>query len=1407
MEGIRLRSYQQEMLVESLRKNVIVAMDTGSGKTHVAVSRILAELERTDSNQLVWFLSPSVALALQQAQVLSENLAAYHVRTLTGLDGVDKWTDQKLWDAILLNLDVVVATPAVLLDGLTHGFIKLERISLCVFDEAHRATKGHPMNAILQRFYHPAKQLGQHTPHILGLSASPVVNSKHGNLEKIEANLDARAVTPKQHRSELEKFVNPPQFVTVPYTGSMVADFGSSDRLCCALAQIAKTYDLDSDPYVLELREQDDERSRKQLAKIMCNRKTYCSEQLRALDLRALTLEKELGPSMAHWYVSTCIAKFQESLAFEGTLVLPDLLEKERKHLATIFESLQPLGKSTQVQGVDGTTDLLLSHKAEQLIEILRKIDTSSVRGIVFVEQRAQVTALAHLLSTVQQVAPLYRIGSFVGTSSSTYRKQSVADLTDLKEQQRDLEAFRKGEKNLIIATTVLEEGIDVSACNLVICFEPPKNLVSFVQRRGRARQQDSKYFLFIAEDDPKRNSQKWSDLEASMKAAYMDEARQLAEHLDDDLEISDSTYHVPSTGALLTFENAKSHLYHFCSVGTLQSSQFVDLRPEFETHQDPSTGEWAASVDLPAFVHPSLRYASSSRAWKSESMAIKEAAFEAYIALHKAGLINDNLLPLVKDYGPDPGQQHLNQPSLVEVPQRKSSWRDMWSRHTAGARQWYSSRVSIALDGQIIVQMVLWTPDKMTSMDTFQLFWNPKVTYDVTFHSIDQKTVNMDELLIVRECTGHILRSVHSSRMTGDDDFAMLMTPGEDFSWTWLDSIQGELSATDANAHANDPMEVGLVRVKGQTGHPFFFHGIQASGQADVSAEVVASTFPKRKDFLHPIPQGNLGAMAFTGRQGLRASECTIDKLPAKFALFSAFVPSIMHRLDVDMLAQELDKTLLQSVGIHNNELLVEAISSPAAGEAKDYNRLEYLGDSVLKHCTELQVISQHPCWPESFLTVERDRIVRNTNLANAAMDMGLDKYVLSKVFTGAKWKPLYVSQLLASTQERREMSTKTLADVVEALIGAAYVDGGFDKAFKCIKTLLSGETWNTSDECLSALVGDIGSTDYKNIHLLERLIGHSFNHPALFVEAITHASFSSNCTGLSYERLEFLGDSVLDMLVTPQLFAHPRRLKHWELHRAHEALVNSHFLGYCCLRYVIHTEKCDIVADDVRQEIETSSRPVHLRDFLRAGRPLMPLRQQAIARFEKLQPEIEQALEHGDEYPWSELMALNPPKFFCDLVESILGAIFIDTRGDLGICEAFAEKLGILKYMRRLLEEHVETINPKERLGVVADQDEVKYVNGQQEDENEVKSYSCTVRVGNEDVVTVSHCGSRDEAEVKAARQACKQLEGRPNPTEAGRLKRKLEVSATDEDEDADMEDEVGIDTHPFDDGASNM
>lgn len=145
----KARSYQVEMLQQSLERNVIVAMPTGSGKTLIAVMRILAALECREDG-LVWFCCPGVELALQQFRQISAQIPAYQSRMLSGSDNCEYWSCQT-WLEALQGISIVVSTHAVritqpplmsivstsqiLLDALKHAFVYMRDISLLVLDE------------------------------------------------------------------------------------------------------------------------------------------------------------------------------------------------------------------------------------------------------------------------------------------------------------------------------------------------------------------------------------------------------------------------------------------------------------------------------------------------------------------------------------------------------------------------------------------------------------------------------------------------------------------------------------------------------------------------------------------------------------------------------------------------------------------------------------------------------------------------------------------------------------------------------------------------------------------------------------------------------------------------------------------------------------------------------------------------------------------------------------------------------------------------------------------------------------------------------------------------------------------------------------------------------------------------
>jgi dsRNA-specific ribonuclease/ERCC4-related helicase len=1348
----------------------------------------------TLATKLVWFMAPNKALSEQQCRVLQRTLTAYHIRSLTGADDVDKWTTKELWNAFLTGVHVVVGTPAVLADALAHGFVPLSRLSLCVFDEAHRCIKSDPMNRIMRDFYHPAKATGKAVPHILALSASPVMQSdaSQKGLKVVESNLDAMTITPTQNRSELEVHVHSPKLIKVDYSDD---ELSHTSPACRALAFEVFNYDLERDPYVLELKEQSDN---SRLLKVITTGKTDCTEQLKSLHNRAGHIQEQLGGCFADWYISTCISRYLERRD-TSTSVVFDLQARERQHLGEILERIVSRIDS---MGLSDTTIRGTSDKARALLDALSNNARSGLRSIIFVEQRAMVLTLAHLLRC-SRLSNEYQIGTFVGISTFSSRASSLVDLFNAKSQAQDLQDFRDGSKNLMIATNVLEEGIDIPGCGRVICFDLPKNLISFVQRRGRARQADSQYMLFVSRSDLQTEPSQWQALEAQMIEAYKNEQRP-AKASDDnaDLEGDDAShikYTVDCTGALLTVDNARGHLHHFCAVATRQTSRYIDPRPEFTTLQDPLCKTWTASVTLPSFVHRSIRTAQSSRPWLRERTAIREAAFNAYVTLHQAGLVNNNLLPAVSTPGPEPGSQHVDQPSIVQVSGQRSMWDYSRGIYTHAGTVWYASKLVLSLQEREVVSQTLWLPFRVEANERIRLYWSTDVHYEASIYPMSHASLDTNNQSEASRWTIRLLKSIFVSSMPAEHEhIGVLLSPPDGKAEADLSgSYPGHDIVDQHQVQTNDWANNGLVHVAGQQGRAYILRGVcrpaaepDKAIQAAQETQLILTSFPKRRAFLH-APESIQSRATYASKQLFPASQCTIDRLPLDYSILATLLPSILHQIDTSGVAYQLNTTVLCPVQINNVVTVLEAISAPAASSPiGDYNRLEYLGDSILKFCTEFQVVAQHLTYPEGFLSAEKDRIVRNSNLAKASLEAGLDQFILTRSFTGKKWKPPYLDEVAEAVDTRREMSSKVLADVVEALIGAAYVDGGLGKAYTCIRTLLPKEIWWDPDVLFNTVLEEAIPTDTIHLPVLERLIGHRFLHPTLLLEAITHASQPNNRASPSYERLEFFGDAVLDLIITPKLYAHRRKLRHWDLHRIHEALVNGHFLGFCCMSLTGEEDTYDVVNTNTSRaphmETRANSKTYHLYDFVRAGAQLSKAKQDSISRFEALRGPIATALQTSDTYPWPDLTALAPEKFFSDVVEAILGAIYLDTRGNLYACEAFLEKLGIMSTMRGVLEQKMETCFPKERVGILADREEVRYV--VQVIDGEVKTWECAVVVGEREVGRVSGCDSREEAEVRAADVAARGLVvgmggGR-------RVGRRLNVYAVGEREDQGME-----------------
>jgi hypothetical protein len=504
--------------------------------------RIEAELERSP-NKLVWFTAPSVVLAYQQYRFLSQQLPAFQFRLITGMDNAEYWTTPQVWEKVLHNIAVVVSTPAILNQALNGAFVSMQGLSLLVFDEAHHCVGNGPMASLMRNHYHPLNVPGSahELPHILGLSASPITKKKADEVAELERNLNAVCKSPTQQLDEYTDFVNMPESLTLTYN---LAPHPSSSLLA-ALTTVVSGIVIQDDPYTAALRNNSEPHAKRKLDKILDKQYTPAMEEMQTLLRSCTDLDQNLGSWPCDMFIKTCIERVQ--LAVSRGL---DFIRSEPDSADTnpfIAAKLQPLQESVHVALSNlHTTANCISPKVTVLLEFLQGSYRPDLRCLIFVKKRTTAWSLANTINNHHLSRGQYQAFSFVGVSNPSYK--SIFDFAELRNQHDHLESFRSGGFNVCVATSVLEEGVDVPAMNLVICFDARPNFRSFIQSRGRARQKKSQFVVF---PDTAIKMKQWQALEDEMqeecqKSVDIIKRREAAEEIN---ELDGEVFRVDSTG------------------------------------------------------------------------------------------------------------------------------------------------------------------------------------------------------------------------------------------------------------------------------------------------------------------------------------------------------------------------------------------------------------------------------------------------------------------------------------------------------------------------------------------------------------------------------------------------------------------------------------------------------------------------------------------------------------------------------------------------------------------------------------------------------------------------------------------------------------------------------------------
>ena len=773
--------------------------------------------------------------------------------------------------------------------------------------------------------------------------------------------------------------------------------------------------------------------------------------------------------------------------------------------------------------------------------------------------------------------------------------------------------------------------------------------------------------------------------------------------------------------------------------------------------------------------VPSNARTATSARAWRTERAAIKDAAFQAYKNLYQCGLLTQHLLPI--DNRPNI-EDDLKKKRLDfhHLGQRLCVWGQMQTE--AGPNYLYRTSVAICntITGWRSAALAIWAFNDLSDVGAFELFAEDEQTLVVEcHHSVRVVLRGAEELNTLWHCTHTMIIAARSKVVLDlETNLLVFITPdlALDELRLWLQQHQGEMPAGEFYDKRGTNVQ-GLVSntANGNSLHIFRSWRHIEVEEGNYMLEIGCSPFPVRRNFLNFKSGHSRSAWDTTEEEDAiakitfyDAQDCLIRLQPLEYAWMMRFVPSIFYHLESFLVGKRLQHDILPGVAFRSYSNIISSITSPATQLQDNYERLEFLGDSLLKFHTTQQMYRDYPQWHEEYLTRQRNNIVSNISLAEAAVAKGIDKFIVHEPFDAKNWTVPSAKSIERQSCAPRHLRMKVVADVMEALIGAAFLGGGMDSARRCMSTLLPDVRDEVGvDKITVELSHSDRVADSRNLpRHAERVVGHFFASKYLLLEALTHPSCTRDAATEPYQRLEFLGDAVLDFIVIKDLFNMLPHGSHSLLTKIKSAVVNGDFLAFLC--YSTNEVVEGITYSGSPKEPSTRhmvKKRQGLWMMMRYGADaIADARQQGVERFDNLREQIDNVFLSGKEYPWEELFMLRAPKFISDVVESVLGAIFVDTDGDLEVCREFLEKIGLMGHLRRIVARRMNVTHPKERLNRLLCGRKMKHIWGCVASGSD--GLSLSVLVDDAVIASISGCFSKDEAIIRATNVACKYLEG---------------------------------------------
>ncbi|KAI5212191.1 hypothetical protein AUEXF2481DRAFT_75327 [Aureobasidium subglaciale EXF-2481] len=1298
------REYQLDLFQRATQQNTIAVLDTGSGKTLIAVLLLRHTIEEElqarlegKPHRISFFLVPSVPLVFQQFSVLERNLD-YHLDRLCGAMMSDKWNKQA-WEERFAKTHVIVCTPDVLKSCLSCSFISMRQINLLIFDEAHHARKGHAYAQIIKDFYLTEVDI-QCRPRIFGMTASPVdarvdVRQAARDLENI---LHSKIATARD-LTLLQKAVTKPDEKYLPYT---------TNHAITSPSQLFQ--DLKSQFGSIKFLDDLFERA----IKVRTHLGEWCADRY-----WGFALSEDRAKKMEN--------RVEKAARSKGTIEDADFeLEQIRKAMDMI--SNYNFGRP-QIDLSD------LSEKVQKLYTYLEHHyeRPSDYRCIVFVEQRSTAYLLHKVFETIG--GPHLHAGRLIGAGTgrlddvqSTFRNQVVTLIN-----------FRKGQLNCLFATSVAEEGLDIPDCNLVVRFDICKTMIQYVQSRGRARHKSSKFLHMTDKNNWDHENTLFKNRGAEQVMRSFCEAlpadRQL-EGGDDMIFTQDMislypTHVILTTGAKITFGSALQILSHFVDSLPKEGEEAFQLA-YIITNQG---GRYICEVIIP---EPSPVRSVIGDSMAKKSLAKRSAAFKACKELVLAKHLDANLVPIYTKKLPSMRNAALalssKQTGMYDMRIKPRFWEHGQSSIPAVV---YFTHLDMphGLD-RPHQPLLLVTRGKMPHFPEFPLFMNDArktnakltslktaceineaqlaklTTFTLSiFKDLFNKTYEFD----VMEMPYWLIPSVHVAPQLADTQ----VDPLQLIDWPTVNYVCDN-KGTQWSPDTPNPFLVDKFFIDPWDGGRRFFSNrvapeykpsdpipegcVASKRQTDIIDYTVSLWHKTRKmkKTSWNLDQPVLEAERVLHRRNMLAEPTTkeeqegskirsyicpepliISSLPTSVVTTCYVFPAVIHRIDDYLIAKETCEELHLKVDL---PLALEAMTKDSdnteehqnherinfqRGMGKNYERLEFLGDCFLKMATSISTFTQNPNDNEFDFHVKRMLLLCNQNLFNAALKLKLYENIRSSSFSRRTWYPEGIKLLqgkgankTGSDAVKHALGDKTIADVCEAIMGAAFLTHDqpghwqpehWRDAVKAVTKLVDSpdhkmmewDDYSRTYEKPAYQTADARAANLELAKNVEKEHSYRFTYPRLLQAAFHHPSYPNLWSaGIpSYQRLEFLGDALLDMTsITHLFYNHPDKDPQW-LTEHKMAMVSNQFLGALCVRLGFHKHLL-YNHDSLRQQIAN-----YVTDITDA-----------------------EVASHGAMDYWTTVK--EGPKCLPDIVEAYVGAMFIDADFDYTVVQRFFDE-----------------------------------------------------------------------------------------------------------------------------------